>query len=548
VLPSNALATQTQGLLQQQPREPQGPQVLQLVERHLRTVISRGRRTVIIMSWPLSTILPPPPPPPHHHQQQQQALEQVAVAYRVADGIVIITIIMGCTANLNLNLNYNFDSISSYFSIASPINYLRLHRQFAQCLYGLLITSWMFVAASASSIPRQVRAHRNRKRLQHYNTLNSIDTCTSSGKSKSNGNGKSNNKRVVVKSSSSSSSSSSTSCVAAPLSSTNIITPCVPHAEVVQHVCTHKQVMVPSLSRSSSSSSLRHSSSTIPNSTSATTTTVPSSSPPPPPPVTERSTNQPPASLAPSESCQVFVGQDFSVLIGGQSKFDMAAALQEHEPHVGSRSKRQQLVDQAYAAQVKALCEVHHHLHGTAAIGRRSTVDSVSGVSGGGGGGIVALNTLADQIESVKACEALKHMRKEKQKVVDLQMRQHGTSSLPNVPLAVDPNTMEQQQQQQSDQQQQRQVFHSTLVAKVPAQQIRLCAGAQQIRDEPNAGGNSLHSEILSFELLQRIFGVQLLHTEMVCLCRPCCECALLANRSECHASMTECLYMRVGN
>eukprot|EP01027_Heterolobosea_sp_BB2_P001894 GEZU01002832.1.p1 GENE.GEZU01002832.1~~GEZU01002832.1.p1 ORF type:complete len:385 (-),score=85.39 GEZU01002832.1:656-1810(-) len=44
---------------------------------------------------------------------------------------------------------------------------------------------------------------------------------------------------------------------------------------------------------------------------------------------------------------------------------------------------------------------------------------------------------------------------------------------------------------------------------------MRLSEGARKIRDTPNAGGNSVISEVLSFEILQACFGAQLSKTEM---------------------------------
>ncbi|XP_022093023.1 AAC-rich mRNA clone AAC4 protein-like isoform X2 [Acanthaster planci] len=42
-----------------------------------------------------------------------------------------------------------------------------------------------------------------------------------------------------------------------------------------------------------------------------------------------------------------------------------------------------------------------------------------------------------------------------------------------------------------------------------------LSESGQKIRSIPNAGGNSVDSEVLSFELMHRCFGAQLLKTEM---------------------------------
>ncbi|XP_074657159.1 AAC-rich mRNA clone AAC4 protein-like [Tubulanus polymorphus] len=44
---------------------------------------------------------------------------------------------------------------------------------------------------------------------------------------------------------------------------------------------------------------------------------------------------------------------------------------------------------------------------------------------------------------------------------------------------------------------------------------MRLSAAALKLRDEPNAGGNSVVSEVLSYELLAKCFGARLQKTEM---------------------------------
>lgn len=44
---------------------------------------------------------------------------------------------------------------------------------------------------------------------------------------------------------------------------------------------------------------------------------------------------------------------------------------------------------------------------------------------------------------------------------------------------------------------------------------VKLSPGSLRIRDTPNAGGNSVLSETLSFEILRRCFGAELLQTEM---------------------------------
>lgn len=50
---------------------------------------------------------------------------------------------------------------------------------------------------------------------------------------------------------------------------------------------------------------------------------------------------------------------------------------------------------------------------------------------------------------------------------------------------------------------------------KQKPQQIALSEGAQRILETPNAGGNSVWSEVLSFELFKTIYRMQLLRTEM---------------------------------
>lgn len=44
---------------------------------------------------------------------------------------------------------------------------------------------------------------------------------------------------------------------------------------------------------------------------------------------------------------------------------------------------------------------------------------------------------------------------------------------------------------------------------------VRLSEGALKIMNTPNAGGNSVRSEVLSYEVLRRCFGAELLKTEM---------------------------------
>ncbi|RUP50484.1 hypothetical protein BC936DRAFT_138929 [Jimgerdemannia flammicorona] len=44
---------------------------------------------------------------------------------------------------------------------------------------------------------------------------------------------------------------------------------------------------------------------------------------------------------------------------------------------------------------------------------------------------------------------------------------------------------------------------------------LHLSPGSRRVRDTPNAGGSSLLSEVLSFEVLERFLGIQLSKTEM---------------------------------
>ncbi|XP_071097750.1 AAC-rich mRNA clone AAC4 protein-like [Haliotis cracherodii] len=51
---------------------------------------------------------------------------------------------------------------------------------------------------------------------------------------------------------------------------------------------------------------------------------------------------------------------------------------------------------------------------------------------------------------------------------------------------------------------------------------MSLTEGAERIRDVPNAGGNSVLSEVLSFELMNKCFAAKLLKTEMEVSYFPC--------------------------
>jgi len=54
--------------------------------------------------------------------------------------------------------------------------------------------------------------------------------------------------------------------------------------------------------------------------------------------------------------------------------------------------------------------------------------------------------------------------------------------------------------------------FHCFMDQK---EKLQLCQGSQRILNLPNAGGNSVWSEVLSFELLNSLYGATLMRTEM---------------------------------
>jgi len=58
-------------------------------------------------------------------------------------------------------------------------------------------------------------------------------------------------------------------------------------------------------------------------------------------------------------------------------------------------------------------------------------------------------------------------------------------------------------------------VIHTKFNSFKKMDHMTLSNAAQKLRDVPNAGGNSVVSEVLSFELLRRCFGAELLKTEM---------------------------------
>jgi len=58
-------------------------------------------------------------------------------------------------------------------------------------------------------------------------------------------------------------------------------------------------------------------------------------------------------------------------------------------------------------------------------------------------------------------------------------------------------------------------VVHTEFDPFRATEHMRLSDSAKKIRDVPNAGGNSVVSEVLSFELMQKCFGAELLKTEM---------------------------------
>jgi len=48
-----------------------------------------------------------------------------------------------------------------------------------------------------------------------------------------------------------------------------------------------------------------------------------------------------------------------------------------------------------------------------------------------------------------------------------------------------------------------------------PFEDFSVCKGSQKVFTEPNAGGNSVNSEAMSFEVLHRLYGARLVKTEM---------------------------------
>ncbi|KAK7091758.1 AAC-rich mRNA clone AAC4 protein-like [Littorina saxatilis] len=58
-------------------------------------------------------------------------------------------------------------------------------------------------------------------------------------------------------------------------------------------------------------------------------------------------------------------------------------------------------------------------------------------------------------------------------------------------------------------------IMHSDFVLTAPQGELQFSMGASRLLTLPNAGGNSVLSEALSFELLQRCFKATLLKTEM---------------------------------
>lgn len=66
-------------------------------------------------------------------------------------------------------------------------------------------------------------------------------------------------------------------------------------------------------------------------------------------------------------------------------------------------------------------------------------------------------------------------------------------------------------------------VMEHTFVPQVPhLLSMDLCGGAKRMLETPNAGGSSLWSEVMSFEILHLLFHVELLHTEMELEYVPC--------------------------
>mmetsp|Transcript_3364 Transcript_3364/g.3697 ORF Transcript_3364/g.3697 Transcript_3364/m.3697 type:complete len:188 (-) Transcript_3364:39-602(-) len=54
-----------------------------------------------------------------------------------------------------------------------------------------------------------------------------------------------------------------------------------------------------------------------------------------------------------------------------------------------------------------------------------------------------------------------------------------------------------------------------------PRDAVQLTAGGRTLLETPNAGGNSIWSEVMSFEVIRACFGAELLHTELDIQYRP---------------------------
>jgi hypothetical protein len=55
----------------------------------------------------------------------------------------------------------------------------------------------------------------------------------------------------------------------------------------------------------------------------------------------------------------------------------------------------------------------------------------------------------------------------------------------------------------------------NTLRMMTPPEEVQLSEGGHRLLTVPNAGGNSVWSEVMSFEVLRLLFGARLLRTEM---------------------------------
>ena len=225
-----------------------------------------------------------------------------------------------------------------------------------------------------------------------------------------------------------------------------------------------------------------------------------------------------PAPTAVREALEVFVGYDVTIALGNKSKIDIGACLLEPGRDL-SRARRRELIDRALSAQTRILYPQH------ARSVDKTTAALQHGVA-------VTEGRERERERELEVDDREKTTVRERQ--IDSQVAQRGGEVEVKPTTGVEATAVDDRNDGEetkpslevvSDGGGQlaappspplRRVYYSTMSTKASVREICLGDGAQKIRDEPNAGGNSLHSEVMSFELLQRVFGVSLLHTEMV--------------------------------